>query len=166
MFVFSLWGRRIRLGHPLIVLFVILCFCGAYYAQIRHLSFDARMFPTFLIVGIAIAGCFIVKDNVQIESVGDAETPAADGASKETGNVSFLPSGTVLLFMLGGVVSIVLFVNTIAVLAILPAAALMLYLAGVRRLPILIGLPPALALFIYLFFEKWLSVMLPNMLQY
>ena len=60
--------------------------------------------------------------------------------------------------------SIWLFMNTVALISIVPCAMLLMYIAGVRNIKAMVSVSLGLAVFVYLFFEKWLGVNLPNML--
>ena len=75
-----------------------------------------------------------------------------------------LPSKKIMLFILGVIVSIWLFMNTVALISIVPCAMLLMYIAGVRNIKAMVSVSLGLAVFVYLFFEKWLGVNLPNML--
>ena len=156
MLSFTFGGKRITLGSPLMVLLVVWAFSLAYFMQVKDFSFDAKMFPMFLMLGILCAGVFIIRDNVRVEPV-----TAPEAAREKAEDV--WPSRKITLFIVGIAITIALFVYTVAIVAIIPCTALMLWITGVRNVKIFLTVPAGLALFVYLFFEKWLSVNLPNM---
>ena len=69
------------------------------------------------------------------------------------------------LFSIGIGISIYLFINTIALAAVVPCVMALMYITGIRSIKVMLPVALGLSLFIYLFFGKWLSVNLPNFLS-
>ncbi len=156
MIYIRLPGRTKKLCiHPQIfVTLLILLFTACYWWQTRSLSNEALLFPRVMFLGILVCAIAIFKESIKIEEITDqdSETPSDWG----------LPPKQIMLFIVGIVVSIWLFVNTVALVAVVPCAMALMYIVGVRDLKRMIAVSIGLSLFIYVFFEKWLAVNLPT----
>ena len=157
MFSFRTGSKNISVDSQVIVLLLVWGFTLAYCFQTKDLSFEALLFPRFLFLGILVSGVVILRKSVTITPIVQPYAPC-----KEANDCSTLPPRKVMLFTAGTAVCILLFVKTVAVLSVVPSTCLLLYITGVRKLKVYLTVPLGLALFIYLFFEKWLMVSLPH----
>lgn len=150
-------SKRLSIHPQIFVQIAIWIFAFCYYWQTRDLSKEALLFPRILCTGIFICGVFIMKDSVRIEAI------VQEGGSAPSNDYG-MPSHKILLFIAGIAISIWLFMNTVALVAVIPCAILLMYIAGVRSVKVMLSVAMGLSLFIYLFFDKWLAVNLPNVL--
>lgn len=148
-------NKTLTINPQIFVLLAIWVFTFCYYLQVKDLSREARLFPEMLFIGTFLCGIFIIKDSFEMINTSEV----SDKCSSLN-----LPSKKVMLFIVGIFISMHLFLNTIALVAIIPSVILLMYITGIRNIKTMILVGCGLSLFIYLFFGKWLTVNLPNFL--
>ncbi len=148
--------KKLSIHPQIFVTLVIVLFTACYWWQTRDLSKEALLFPRVMFLGILVCAISIFKESIKVETITEQD--------KDLVSDWELPSKKIMLFILGVIVSIWLFMNTVALISIVPCAMLLMYIAGVRNIKAMVSVSLGLAVFVYLFFEKWLGVNLPNML--
>lgn len=154
MFSIHFKNRLIKISNEIIVVLIIFGFTMAYFLQTLSLSFEALLFPRFLMAGIAIFTLVLIKNCITIEEINNKEIKDKPKKQKRDYKLLFfiinLIIATFLLEILGAIITFYLFM------------LFAMIITGVKNKWILFLLPIGVDIFIYVVLQKWLYVPLPS----
>lgn len=154
MFTFNIKNRHIKVSKEVIVILIILGFTISYFLQTLSLSFEALLFPRFLMSGIALFSLILMKNCITIEKVEDKPVKKEQIKEKRDYKLLFFTGNliiaTLLLEVLGAMITFYLFM------------LFAMLITGVKNKWIIFLLPVGVVLFMYVVLQKWLYVPLPT----
>lgn len=152
MFIIKTKGGRLEISKEIVVVLLMDVFAIAYAVSARGISTASMMFPTFLLIGVALFSVMCIRQSIHYyssEETSGEEAPGF-GITKKLVMFGILTLATLVVFdLLGAVITIFLFLLSA------------MYILGIRSRLALLLIPLLVDIFVYLVFKVWLVVPLP-----
>lgn len=143
----------IEISKEIIVVLFMDVFTVFYAVSTKNLSIASRMFPIFLMAGIAIFSIMCLKKAIHFKQLDSNESAAEE--------IGFGISPKLVGFFSLLIVTLLVFQFIGAWICIFAFLLLSMLLLGVKNKATLILVPLIMDLFIYLVFKMWLAIPLP-----